>query len=119
MAATAGRSGALDASMETLPPTFVVRCRCGLLLATTLLPLLLSSCFTMGLWGFTPETERDAFTGKEESTFAYDEETEWSWQLFCLRVLLTPVTVGLDCLTCPVQAVLFFADDDDDGCSDR
>jgi hypothetical protein len=87
------------------------------LFAVLLLPFLLSSCFTLGLWGFYAETEQ-TWTGEEETAFAYDEETEWSWKLFFLRVLLTPVTVGLDCLTCPVQCVLFW-DDDDDACKHR
>lgn len=81
------------------------------------LPMLLSSCFTMGLWGFLPETERDAFTGEDETTFAYQEDTEWSWGSFLTRLLLTPLTVGLDVVTCPVQAFLF--GDDDDDCEHR
>jgi hypothetical protein len=39
-------------------------------------PLLLSSCFTMGLWGFLPETETSPWTGKDDTSFVYDEETE-------------------------------------------
>ncbi len=77
------------------------------------LPFLCTSCFTMGLWGVLPDSEVDAFTHQEETVFAYDEGTEWSWSLLGLRILLTPVTVGLDVLTCPVQAVLFGNDDDD------
>ena len=44
--------------------------------------------------------------------FVYDEDTEWSWSLFGLRLLGTPFTFALDVLTSPVQA--FFLDDDDD-----
>jgi hypothetical protein len=80
-----------------------------------LLPLVLQGCFTMGLWGFFPEEEED-FTGQSETAYAYDPETEWSWSLLALRVLLTPVTFGLDCLTCPIQAFLFGSDDDTGNC---
>jgi hypothetical protein len=33
--------------------------------------------------------------------------------LFAKRVLLTPLTVGLDMLTCPVQVFLWGDDDDE------
>lgn len=83
--------------------------------ATLLLPLALGGCFTLALWGFLPEDERDPFTGEESTSFAYDEDTEWSWGAFALRVLGTPFTLALDCVTCPVQAVWFgFGDDDED-----
>lgn len=78
--------------------------------AVALLPLLLSSCFTMGLWGFELDDETDA---GGTSTFCYDEETEWSWRLFAGRLLLTPFAVGLDLLTSPLQMVSW-ADDDDE-----
>lgn len=74
--------------------------------------LCLPSCFTLGLWGFTPETETDD-RGREEEVMVYDPETEWSWSLLGLRVLLTPVTLTLDLATAPLQA-LFWATDDDD-----
>jgi len=68
----------------------------------------------MGLWGFELEDEDDAFTGQSEATFVYDPETKWSWGKLGLRVLLTPFTLALDCLTCPIQAI-FVCDDSDDG----
>jgi hypothetical protein len=77
-----------------------------------LLPLIASSCFTAALWGFFPEEDRIPVTGATEATFEYDPETEWSWGLFGKRLLLTPFTVVLDCVTCPVQAFLFEWDDD-------
>ena len=83
----------------------------SLLALSLLLPLLCSSCFTMGLWGFFPEDDVDPVTAEESTTFEYDNDTEWSWGLFGLRVLLTPISLGLDCLTCPVQAWLFFDED--------
>lgn len=80
--------------------------------------LLLCSCFTMGLWGFWPEDAADPATRQEETTFTYDEDTEWSWELLGLRILLTPVTLCLDGVTCPVQC-LFWGDDDGDRCRRR
>lgn len=82
--------------------------------AALLLPIALGGCFTMGLWGFLPEEDRDPFTGREETSFAYDEDTEWSWGKFALRVLGTPFALALDCVTAPVQAVLLGIGDDDD-----
>ena len=82
--------------------------RAGRLAAT----LLLTSCFTMALWGFSPEVKRDPQTHANELTYAYDEETPWSWPLFFGRVFGTPFTLALDCLTAPVQVFLF----GDDGC---
>ena len=83
--------------------------------AVLCLPLVLASCFTMMVWGFEPEFGTDAASGESEATFAYDEETEWSWGLFFGRLGLTPFAVVLDVLTCPVQAVLFGWTDDEDG----
>ncbi len=79
------------------------------------LSTLLCSCFTLGLWGFEQEDDADPVTG-EEALFAYDEETRWSWELLGLRILLTPVTLCLDCVTAPVQCFLWGGDDDDDHC---
>lgn len=78
-----------------------------------LLPLL-SSCFTMGLWGFKPERDHDQFTGKRDDHFSYDAETEWSWTKLFGRIAGTPITLALDCLTAPVQAWFFRNDDDDE-----
>jgi len=68
--------------------------------ASVLLPLLCSSCFTMAVWGFEGE---DPISGCGETAYAYDSHTEWSWELFGLRLLLTPITLCLDALTSPVQ----------------
>ncbi len=84
------------------------------LLAALALPLLLQSCFTMGLWGFYPEDVHDPVRGTTEAGLTYDGDTEWSWSLFGLRVLATPFTLGLDCLTMPVQVFLW----GDDDCAD-
>lgn len=72
-----------------------------------------TSCFTMGLWGFGPEYDEDLCTGRGETVFEYDEHTEWSWGLLGLRLLLTPVTLALDVVTCPLQCVLLGDGDDD------
>src|SRR5262245_30058078 len=74
--------------------------------------VLLTSCFTLGLWGFHPDDDDvDPVTG--QATYVYDEHTKWTWGLFGLRVLLTPVTLALDCVTCPVQCALGLTGDDD------
>jgi hypothetical protein len=82
--------------------------------ASLLLPLLLTSCFTMHLWGFEFADEDPHAWETGEPGYTYDPETEWSWKLFGLRVLATPFALALDCVTCPVQVFLFCNDDDDD-----
>ncbi len=74
--------------------------------------MLLQSCFTAAVWGFYPEDEYDPVSGTTESSFTYDEGTEWSWSLLGLRILATPFSLGLDCLTLPVQLFLWGDDDD-------
>ena len=74
--------------------------------------LALPSCFTMSLWGFEPDSDRDPWTGETEQVMSYDPETEWSWELFWVRLLGTPFALALDCLTAPVQ-VWWFGDADD------
>lgn len=81
-------------------------------LLASLLLLVLPSCFTMTLWGFEPEYSTDVFTGRTEGEMQYDSDTEWSWNLFGLRLLGTPFAVLLDCVTAPVQTFLFWGDDD-------
>lgn len=80
----------------------------------SLLLFTLSSCFTGILWGFEPRSERDPVTGKEDTVFRYDEDTEWSLPLLFGRIVATPFMLCLDCLTAPVQALWFDDDDDDD-----
>jgi len=55
--------------------------------AAMLLPLLLSSCFTLTLWGFEPNDERDPNTGSEETFFTYDEETDCSGAVRLMQAL--------------------------------
>jgi hypothetical protein len=66
----------------------------------------------MALWGFEPEDSTDVLTGSPETMMQYDSDTEWSWNLFGLRLLGTPFALLLDCLTAPVQTFLFWGDDD-------
>ena len=79
----------------------------------SLLLLALTGCFTMGLWGYDTDSERDPVTGAREATYTYDEETQWSWGLLLGRVLLTPVALCLDCLTAPAQIWLLGDGDDE------
>lgn len=104
---TSAREPALHALMRFVPralrsATFVA------------LPLVCTSCFTMGLWGLLPEDEEDPCTGNHDVVFELDADAEWSWDAIGLRLLLTPFALGLDVLTAPVQCVLLA--DDDDGC---
>ena len=80
----------------------------------TLFLFVLSSCFTMALWGFRPETEYDQLRHEEATWYSYDKETKWSWPLLFGRILLTPFALGLDFVTAPVQAWLFGDDDEDE-----
>lgn len=82
--------------------------------AVAVLPFVCTSCFTMGLWGFPVAEEADPCTGRTETSFRYDDDTEWSWDMIGLRLLLTPLTVGLDVVTGPVQC--FLLDDGEDDC---
>jgi hypothetical protein len=86
------------------------------LLAACLLGALLAlpSCFTMTLWGFELDSEQDRWTGESEQSMSYDPETEWSWKLLGVRLLGTPFALALDCLTAPVQAWWFGAEEDED-----
>jgi len=88
----------------------------AVLIKSTLLAALLlvtPSCFTMITWGFEPVEETNELTGREESFMQYDPETEWSWELVGLRILITPLMLGLDIATAPIQAFFFWDDDDD------
>ena len=57
--------------------------------------LLLSSCFTMMVWGFEPDEECDRWGNL---TMVYDPATEWTWDRVGCRVLLTPPAFALDVL---------------------
>ena len=72
--------------------------------------LMLSSCFTLGLWGF------DYRASDGGSSWEFDE-TSWEGQnhiRWYTRVILTPFTLAADVATICIQYWLF-ADDDDGG----
>jgi hypothetical protein len=98
----------------TPTPTGKRHLRATLLLALLTMLCSLSSCFTMAVWGFEPEQSTDQNTGKRETVMVYDSETEWSWELFGMRLLATPLTLILDIATSPIQAFFLQNDDDDE-----
>lgn len=79
-------------------------------LCLTLSSLTLSSCFTLGLWGF------DYTSTDGNSSWEFDE-TSWEgancipWYT---RLLLTPFTLAADVATICIQYWLFADDDDGD-----
>ena len=79
-----------------------------LLLAVLFLPM--QSCFTVHVWGGTLSKKG------QDSIYSF-EDADITWDDVWLRVLLTPVSLGLDCVTMPVQ--LFFLGDTDDSASHR
>lgn len=88
--------------------------RCALL-AMLLCCLSLQSCFTTILWGL--DQDGDEWAG--ESGVECDDDTEWTWDLFLGRLLLTPIAIGLDALTCPVQSFFWGEDDERRDCKRR
>ena len=74
-----------------------------LLLGVVFLPM--QSCFTVHLWGGTLSEEG------QDSIYSF-EDADITWDDAWLRVLLTPVSLWLDCVTMPVQAILLGDDDD-------
>ena len=78
------------------------------------LPLVCTSCFTLALWGLTPSDDDDPCCHDDGVTFEVEADADWSWDAIGLRLLLTPLSLGLDVLTAPVQCILLA--DDDDGC---
>ncbi|MBZ0150997.1 MAG: hypothetical protein K8J09_05640 [Planctomycetes bacterium] len=84
----------------------------GRRLAALLLATTLSSCFTGVIWGFFPQEDHDDPDAGMPLT--YERGTKWSWELVLGRILVTPFTLVLDCVTLPVQAVLFGWNDDDE-----
>lgn len=79
------------------------------LVATALL-LLLPACFTASLWGGRSfGAEIDPETGRSREVLAFDlfgdeREEPTAAEIGC-RLLLTPLAVVLDALTCPVQVL--------------
>ena len=85
------------------------RCRprsrkAGRLAALACCAVVLQSCFTNALWGFEP----DPRGGYAESTFELPTDELWiGW-----KILLSPVTLLIDCVTWPFQETLFGDDDE-------
>lgn len=89
------------------------RVTCGHRIAALLLATTLSSCFTGAIWGFFPRQDDDD-PDATAMALTYERGTKWSWELVLGRILATPFTLVLDCVTLPVQAVLFGWNDDDE-----
>ncbi|MBK8979663.1 MAG: hypothetical protein IPM29_27505 [Planctomycetes bacterium] len=78
--------------------------------------LALPSCFTAALWGVDVFGADEEFPDPPPAAGADESDVDWSTEAIMGRVLLTPIAVGLDLLTCPIQAwLLGLADDDDEG----
>lgn len=78
------------------------------------LPLMASSCFTTLVW--EADLERSHY---DEHGFEIDEDSSNSWDELCFKLLLTPFTLVLDCVTMPLQEALGLDDldiGDDDDC---
>jgi uncharacterized protein YceK len=73
----------------------------------------LQGCFTAGVWGFELGSETDAVTGRESPTLEAQRDGEVVESLW-FRLLATPFSLVLDCVTLPIQALLFGWDDEDD-----
>jgi hypothetical protein len=78
--------------------------RLSLLLLIGVLCLPMQSCFTLTLWGGEEVRETDA-QGNDDWVWSF-EDADIGWDDVWIRVLLTPVAAGLDCLTFPVQVWL-------------
>lgn len=72
--------------------------------------LTLSSCFTLGLWGFDyTSSDGDSSWEFDETSWEGDNRIPWY-----TRLVLTPFTLAADVATICIQYWLF-ADHDDDG----
>jgi hypothetical protein len=85
--------------MKSSPPLLGCRRLCALVL-----PLLLSSCFTMGLWG---SHYRVRTTGVDTRVGAWEprEGVDWSWWRVLLRIVATPGAFAPDVVTSPFQSL--------------
>ena len=80
--------------------------------------LLLQSCFPMALWGLdTDDDDDDSYYAQRNGCHRERKREPLTWETFGCRLLLTPITLGLDLLTSPIQACL--DDDDDESCERR
>ena len=81
-----------------------------LLLGVLFLPL--ESCITVHLWG-GDLIEADDGRGGQEQIYSF-KDADITWGNVWSRVLWTPVTLCLDCVTMPAQVFMFWIDDLDD-----
>ena len=90
------------------------------LLAVCLLAIL-QSCFTAALWGGEVRSmsrREDPRTGESSTRVSLQvkdgaEDSDWSFGAVVGRVFLTPLTLVLDAVTCPVQLFWYENGDDD------
>lgn len=79
------------------------------------LPLLLSSCFTAGLWGYEWKERWNPETQEDDGCYERVRGTQWEWWRVLLRVVATPVTLAGDLAVGMVEEVVLFGwlrDDD-------
>ena len=88
-----------------------------LIVLVALLVVSLQGCFTTALWGGEMKERTNRDTGRVEQKPSFnlvDAVTDPpGLGVVAVRVLLTPFTLVLDCVTAPVQAVLYGWEDDD------
>ena len=81
-----------------------------------MLPLLLSSCCTMSLWGF--EWQEDDSDEEDGGSWVQASGTQWEWWRVLLRIVATPVTIVADVPLEAGKSFLTFewlsGDDEDD-----
>lgn len=84
------------------------------------LPLLLSSCFTAGLWGYEWKERWNPETQEDDGCYERVRGTQWEWWRVLLRVVATPVTLAGDFAVGALEEVLLFGWlTDDDRCADN
>jgi hypothetical protein len=103
-------STTLGARMQPSPRRCRSRCLCALVL-----PFLLGSCMTMGLWGYERQETWNVSTQEYDGEYVAVAGTQWEWWRVLLRVLVTPVTLVLDGTGGLIEGVVSCWADDDDG----
>lgn len=79
-----------------------------------LLPVMFTSCCTMGLWGFQWEDDSD---GDEDGSYVAVPGTQWQWWRVLLRIAATPITLVADVGICSLEGAIsgvIRVDDEDD-----
>ena len=85
--------------------------------AALFLLAVLQGCFTAGVWGYELRAAEDPITGEDETALEAvpGEAVENLW--FC--ILATPFALALDCVTLPIQALVYGWWDDDESSPGR